>query len=444
MGVLDTSALTYQFKQVYGKLITDLFARHTMTYNQFDESPRKAEIRPGGTGFYFSTRQGDVEGVGGRVENAILPEPLPGDGVQGIITPRLIYAVIRMSGLAIEAGKSDQMAFVNAQTDATMNAYNSLVNDLNRQCHGDGWGLLGTTSAVCTPDTDGSGTWTAAFDNDRGTRYMKKGMICDFYTSTTLSTSASSVRISSINPITKVVTFEQAADAYRAYHPIAAARTSPYTNAASTQASGSFLVRYGARLAAHLTTGTSRELTGLDGMFDDGTNLATFEGITITSDPEFKANVMRNANVNRELSIDLMLAAMDMSAARSHTPVNCIRLGLGQRRKYFGLLAPDIRFSPKELKGGYEVLSFSQNAAVEMFVDPVTQPNQIYFEPKKTIKKYELTPIGWGGFDPNKMHWRPDYDQATMFLRTYTNLGVEERQALTLLKDLTEPANAPW
>lgn len=443
MPVLDTSALAYQFKQTYGDKITDLFARHTMTYNQFEKSPRKAKIRPGGTGFYFSTRQGDVEGVGGRIENALIPEPMAGDGVQGIITPRLIYAVIRMSGLAIEAGKGDAHAFVDAQSDATMNAYKSLVNDLNRQCHGDGWGLLGTSSAAGTPDT--TATWTVAFDNDRGTRYMKKGMICDFYQSTTLDVTGSSVRISSINPITKVVTFETigtAGTTYRAYHPIAAAQA--YTQTTASIASGSFLVRYGARLATHATTGTSRELCGLDAQYDDGTNQAAFEGITIDSDPEFKANIMGNSSVDRELTIDLMLAAMDMSAARSHSQVNLIRMGLGQRRKYFGLLSPDIRFAPKELKGGYETLSFSQNAAVEILVDPVTQPNVLYFEPKEAIKKYELTPIGWGGFDANKMHWRQDYDQATMFLRTYTNLGVEERQSLTKLKDLTEPANAPW
>ena len=178
MPALDTTALAYQFKQTYGDKITDLFARHTMTYNQFTKSPRKAKIRPGGTGFYFSTRQGDVEGVGGRAENALLPEPLAGDGVQGIITPRQVYAVIRMSGLAIEAGKGDIHAFVDAQSDATMNAYKSLVNDLNRQCHSDGYGLLGTSSAVATPAT--GATWTVAFANDRGVRYMKKGMICDF------------------------------------------------------------------------------------------------------------------------------------------------------------------------------------------------------------------------------------------------------------------------
>ncbi len=437
---LDTTALAYQFKQTYGDKITDLFARHTMTYNQFEKSPRKAKIRPGGAGFYFSTRQGDVEGIGGRAENALMPEPISGDGVQGIITPRQIYAVIRMSGLAIEAGKGDLHAFVDAQSDATMNAYKSLVNDLNRQCHSDGYGLLGTTSAAATPAT--GATWTAAFSNDRGTRYMKKGMICDFFNSTNIDQSASSVRISSINPITSVVTFEAAADAYRAYHPITAAQS--YSNAASAIASGSFLVRYGARLVTHATTNASYEIMGLEGLFDDGTLLATFEGITVADDPEFKANILSNSAVNRELSIDLMLASMDMSAARSHSQVDCMRMGLGQRRKYFGLLSPDVRFAPQELKGGYETLAFSQNAAVKIIVDPVTQPNNIYFEPTSAIKKYELTPIGWGGFDANKMHWRQDYDQATMFLRTYTNLGVEERQALTLLSDLTEPASAPW
>lgn len=441
--VLDTTSLAYQFKRVYGDKITDLFARHTLTYHQFDKSPRKAKIKPAGAGYYFSTRQGDVEGVGARAENKFIPEPIDGDGVQGVIVPALNYGVVRMSGLAIEAGKGDVAAFVDAQGDATMNAYNSVVNDLNRQCWGDGFGLLGTTSAAATPST--STTWTVPFANDRGTRYMKKGMICDFHeSSTAIDQSASSVRISSINTATQVVTFEAMADAYRAYHP-ESATTRAYSNGVTAIASGSFLTRYGARLAVHATSNTPIEMTGLNGMYDDGTLLATFEGITIANDPEFKANILSNSAVNRELSIDLMLAAVDMSAALSTPGVtDLIRLGMGQRRKYFGLLEADIRYQPTKMRGGYEVLSFSQNAAIEMVVDPVTQPNRMYFEQKGAIKKYELTPLGWGGFDPNKMHWREDYDQATMFLRTYSNLGVENRPCLTLLDDLTEPANSPW
>jgi len=440
MATMDTAALTAQFKRTYGDKIVDLFGRHTMTYNEFSASGRKASVRPGGAGYYFSTRQGDVEGIGGRAEGAYLPEPLAGDGVQGVITPKLIYAVIRMSGLAMEAGKGDLAAFVDAQTDATANAFKSLIQDLNRQCWGDGYGLLGTLSAEATLAT--GATWTGTFNNDRGTRYMKKGMICDFYQAGAIDITATAVRISSINPITKVVTFEAGAGAYSAYHPIVAARS--YTNTAGAIASGSFLVRYGARLAAHTTADASYELTGLNGMYDDGTLIAAFEGITVASDPEFKANILGNSSVNRELSIDLMLAAMDMTAARSTAKADIIRMGLGQRRKYFGLLSSDVRYAPQVLKGGYETLAFSQDASVKIVVDPVTQPNRLYFEPTGVIKKYELTPIGWGGFNSNKMHWRQDYDEATMFLRIYTNLGVENRPSLTLLDDLTEPSSSPW
>lgn len=437
---INTTEIAYQLKQTYGKEITDLFSRHTMTYNEFDKSDRKASVRPAGTGYYFSLRQGDVEGTGARWQGALLPEPLSGDGVQGIITPKQIYAVIRMEGLAMEAGNSDINAFVNVQSDAVKNAYNSLINDLNRQCHGDGFGLLGTTSATATPST--STTWTATFNNDRGTRYMKKGMVCDFYNSTAIDESSSAVRILSINPITKVVTFEANAGLYKAYHPLSGA--SAYTGTNDTIASGSFLVRYGARAATHATSNTAYELNGLNACYDDGTLIATFEGVTVANDPEFKANILGNSSVNRELSIDLMLAAMDMSQARSGVRADIMRMGLGQRRKYFALLSPDIRFAPQVLKGGYEKLAFSQDASVTITVDPVTQPNRIYFEPKGAIKKYELTPIGWGGFDSNKMHWRQDYDQATMFLRVYTQLGVENRPSLTVLDDLTEPASTAF
>ena len=94
MPTLDTTAIGYQLKRVYGNRITDLFPKHTMTYNLFDKSSRKAQVRPGGVGYYFSTRQADTEATGGRGEGVYLPEPLAGDGVQGVITPKLLYSSI--------------------------------------------------------------------------------------------------------------------------------------------------------------------------------------------------------------------------------------------------------------------------------------------------------------------------------------------------------------
>ena len=443
MVTIDTSAIANQLKRVYGQGLTDLFSRHTMTYNLFDQTKKKASVKPGGVGYYFGLRKGDIESVGARSEGQYLPEPLAGSSVQGVISPKLIYASLRLSGLAVEAGKSDVMAFVNTQGDAVKNAFNSLVVDLNRQCHGDGFGKLGTVDSATTYSLSAGATWDVGFNNDLGVRYMRKGMICDFYASGGgIDVTASSVRISSINPSTKVVTFEKGADSYKTYHPITAAQS--YSNSATSIPAASQLVRYGARDASFATSDTPVELVGLLGHYDDGTLLAAHEGITVATHPEFKANILSNSSVNRELSIDMMLASMDMTSARSGKQCSLIRLGMGQRRKYFGLLEPDVRFAPAKYKGGYEQLDFSQNGAVKMIVDPMTQPNKMFFEVDGAIKKYELMPIGWGGFDPNKMHWRENYDEATMFLRVYTNLGVEERNCLTLLSDLTEPSSSPF
>jgi len=106
-GAIDQTAAAFEMKRVYGDMLTDLFASHTMTYNQFIKSNAKASVQPRGAGYYFGTRQADIESVGGRQEGGILPEPLKGDGVQGVITPKAIYGTLRLSGLAMAAGDGD-------------------------------------------------------------------------------------------------------------------------------------------------------------------------------------------------------------------------------------------------------------------------------------------------------------------------------------------------
>jgi hypothetical protein len=102
---------------------------------------------------------------------------------------------------------------------------------------------------------------------------------------------------------------------------------------------------------------------------------------------------------------------------------------------------PDVRFAPTVLKGGYETLTFSGgDGSLEIIVDPVCQPNRIYFFPDDIIKKYELTPLGWGNLDGSQLHQRASYDEWDAFLRCYTNLGCETRNCLTVLKDLVEPS----
>ncbi len=434
----DKANLTEALKEVYGGL-TDQFEDEKLTYNQFPKSDRK----PGGKGYVFAVRYARNQGTGGRAESAKLPDPLIGSYDQGAILPRYIYGSMRITGPAIELGKGDQMAFVNTMADQVEDIYQSILVDLNRQCHWDGFAQIGRLSAGVT--YPGATAWAATFDNDIGIQYFQEGMLIDFYSSSgasqVLDTAAGAVgcHVASVAPSTKVVSFSAGAASYITNHPNLISAGTNIT--AVTLPNGGLAVKSGARVyTTHATSLTPTEITGLKGIYDDGTLLDTFESISADNIPMWRANMVGNSGVNRELSIDLMLNAVDVARIRSGKSIDTIRLGLGQRRKYANLLLPDVRFAPTVLKGGYETLTFSGgDGSLTMVVDPLTQPNMIFFEPNGVIQKYELSPLGWGNLDGSQMHQRAGYDEWDAFLRIYTALGVEQRNCLTLLYDLVEP-----
>lgn len=433
----DLTNLADILKNVYGDGLENQFNDEKTTYNTFPKSDRK----PAGNGYIFGIRYARAQGTGGRAESGKLPDPLTGIKDQGKIVPKYLYGSIRITGPAIETAKGNTAAFVDSLADEIDDIYQSIIVDMNRQCHWDGFGQLGRLSASATVP---AGTWAGTFDNDIGIMYFNEGQVVDFYASagdTVPGSSASAVfgqRIASITPSTKVVIFETNATTYKANHPTLSTLTN---GVASTMANGCIAVKMGARDLSWASTDTPVELIGLTGIFDDGTNLAVFENITVASNPKWAANLMSNSSVNRELSIDLMLNACDLTRTRSGQKVDKILMGLGQRRKYANLLLPDVRFAPTVLKGGYETLTFSGgDGSIEIMIDPLCQPNMIFFMPNGVIQKYELSPLGWGNLDGSQLHQRAGYDEWDAFLRVYTNLGVEQRNCLTLIKDLVEPS----
>jgi len=433
----DLTNLTDILKNVYGEGLTNQFNDEKITYNLFPKSDRK----PAGNGYIFGIRYARAQGTGGRAESRKLPDPLTGIKDQGTIVPKYVYGSIRITGPAIEAAKGNTAAFVDSLSDEIDDIYQSIVVDLNRMCHWDGFGQLGRLTAAATVP---AGTWAGTFSNDLGIRYMQEGQLVDFYASaggTVPGSSGSAIfgqRIASITPSTCVVIFETNATTYKGNHPTLSTLTN---GEASTMGNGCIAVKLGARDLSWASTDTPVEMMGLEAIFDNGTNLLVYEGITVASNPKWAANIISNSDVNRELSLDLMLNACDLTRTRSGQKVNKILMGLGQRRKYANLLLPDVRFAPTVLKGGYETLTFAGgDGSIEMVIDPMAQPNKIYFFPDGVIQKYELSPLGWGNLDGSQLHQRAGYDEWDAFLRLYANLGVEQRNNLTLLSDLVEPS----
>jgi hypothetical protein len=432
----DTTAIAFMLQKVYGEGLTSQFADETLTYHQFPTSEKTAR----GEGYEFATKYARSQSVGARAESSPLPDPLASKGVKGLILPKYIYGTLRLTGPMIEKAKQTGMgAFVEGLESELDDIYQSLVHDMNRQAWGDGFGLLGTLSAASDAvTTSGSTTWTVTMDNDLGVQRVLPGMIVDFFDGTAIDQSSVASRVSSVDPVNKTIEMEPNDSTFLTNHPIVAARS--YTVTTDAVPDGAYMVRYGTRAATHATSNTPIEVTGLEGIFDDGTLLASFENITVATYPHWKANILDNSGTNRELTLNLMLQACDLNYKQSGFHIAKMRMGLGQRRKYANLLLPDVRFQPGKLKGGYETLTFAGgNGAVELVIDPAAPPNKIFCEAADKIQKYEMLELGWGNLDGDKMHRRQGYDEWDTFLRLYTQIGCEQRNALTLIDDLVDP-----
>ncbi len=431
-SALDSIVESLQYE--YGEGLQNQFDDSEITYNEFPKSDRQ----PKGLGYVFGLRYARAASTGGRLESAKLPDPLTGKKDQGKILPAYIYGTMRITGPAIAAAKGDSASFVDSLADDMEDILQSVKNEANRMAHGDGFGKIGVCSASFAPST--SATYAVTFDNDLGITYMMEGMLCDWFDSTgaTCSTTCVAQRILHITPSTKVVVFEASGTTYKTNHPNAT--IAAYTNDTTAIAVSSILVKMGTRLPAHVTTDTPSDIWGLDALFDDATLVASFENITVASNPKWAANVMTGGGVNRELEINLMLNACDLSRIRGGAKVTDIICGLGQRRKYANLMLPHVQYAPEQLRGGYSRLTFSAgDGSVTITVDPMAQPNKMFFYPKGDIKKYELLPLGWGDLDNSRLNRRAGYDEWEAYLRLYTNLGCEQRNSLTKITELIEP-----
>jgi len=429
----DLTAITDLLKYTYGDGITEQFTDEKTGYHHHPKSMRK----PRGLGYQFGVKYARAQGTGARQESAKLPPPLVGKYDKALVYPRYIYGSLRLTGPAIEASKGDLAAFVDGMTESVDDIYQSVVADLNRMSWGDGWGLIGTMTAasdtVTTTGTVGN-TWTVTCDNDQGVLNAVEGMLVDFYESTTFDVSSSGCRIYSIDVINKTMEMSPVNNTdYETYH------RHSLTQGTTAVTTGSYIVAMGSRATTHATSGTPVEMMGMNGIYDDGTAIDTFQDINADTFTRWRANMIGNSDVNRELSLDLMLQALDATRARSGRTVQEIFMGLGQRRKYFGLLAPDVRFVPGTFKGGYETLAFSGgDGACSIIIDPAAPTNKMFFQPKGAVQKFEMTPLSWGNLD-QQIHQRAGYDEWDQFLRIYTELGCEQRNCLTLLEDLVEP-----
>ncbi len=426
----NVTSLSDLLKTVYGPTYVKQFEEEAILWNRL---PRSSDSI-GGKGFTGLALVDNSQGGAFRGETDRTPDDIATKQDQYTITSKNYYHRISLTGEIIAKAKLGDTSFANSLELQMNSAYNQSLEDLNRASHGDGFGALAVLSA--TSDTlSTSATWDVTCNNDRGLRHLSRGQLVDFYESGAVDESSVASKISELDYDNNIVIMAKNDGAHKATHPRSG--FTAYTIAANTIASAAVMVAMGTRDASFTTSDTSYEMMGLLGIFDDSTLITTFQGIDASSNYFWRAGVLGNSGTNRALTEDLLIQACQRSRAVSGRTPDVAYLDQGQYRNLANLYLPDVVFNAQQLKGGWVTLEFAiDGSPIEFVVDPFGQPNRIFFTRKDVIKKYILEDMGW----LDKMHLKEGYDQWTSLFGIRGNIGVEQRNQCTMIKDLTQPS----
>jgi hypothetical protein len=418
------AALLSVFKEVYGERIAEQPNRTTWILNEFENSTRRFG------GKYWTVPMLDEGGqaVGSFNESEAVEDAQAETTKEIQIKPRQHYALVKISGLAIAASKQNLYAFVQAKDFEIKNKTKWLLSQLNAQFYGRGDGVMGSVAASPAPVNGAGGSFaldTAMSALPTNINWFRKGQKVDVYSAPagtkrngTHGTKNQGWQIASVNKATKVITVIGG-------------------DTTAGVAAGDVICWHDSQSPAG-SDAAGKQLLGLTSLIDDTSDSpsATIQNIDRAVYPIFKATVTRNGSVARALSLDLIQKHLDSISIASGEECDWMVGGYGQRRNYLNLLWYDVRYGPKDLRGGFEVLKYNN---LDWVVDKDCPDGQIITMVKEYVKKYVVAPIGILDQAGPQMERVPKTDTYELLIGGYFNIGHERPNSSGRLDDLIEP-----
>lgn len=405
----DLTTLAELMKEVYDPVIQEQQNLEPTTWRDFGE----ANDQLGGDGWFFETKMGgNQEGIGARAERADLPTAGSQRWKQGKVYPKFIYGTFEITGPAIAAARDNLRAFANSKTEEMQGLTRDVTKDLNRQVFGDGLGELAVLNGV----------EPAAFKvQTNNGQYLRLNMLIDFWDST--GTGA----ITKHGEARQITALVANADGTMTI-------TYDGSDLNATLAANDVITRHDA--AGETGAKAALELTGYKAIADDGTAAATYLNIARASYPLWNGVLLDNSGTTRNLTLDLMQQAEDAIWRNTNEKPDWIRMNLGQRRKFFDLVAPDKRYMSGTIDGGYQTLLYN---GIVLTIDHDMPRGEILFCVKKYTKKYEMQKFGLLTFDGLALRQVVNKDLWRGHIGLYGELGCKRPNANCRLTDLVEP-----
>lgn len=349
--------------------------------------------------FRFTANLARRQNGGAQNANEQFRDSEPGTKKQMGIIAKINVWNIEMTKFAKAASKGNVTEFASGLDFEMFDAEKSFKKDRNRQLFGIGNGEL---TAV---NKSGGYTASTSIVVD-SVQYLFVGMRIDIYNSTTLE--ASNVKITAINDSTKTLTVATAV----------------------TCSDDATIVRTNIRLSAP-TDG--KEIMGIKGLGDDGTNVATIQGLSRTTYSILKGTVIDASSAS--ITQDLLQRLADKVETASGRPINTIVSNRLQRRGYLNVVTPLKRFNDDNLDSGFSVLSWNGHAWMVSFD---CQKDTVYMYDQSAVQRYVLQEMALDSEGGNVIKEVPGYDAFYCYYKSYENLGTEQPNAIGRLESLAQ------
>lgn len=295
-------------KKVYPGAITDQLNEEVGPWALMEKTRKKVFQ---GTDLNRSLRIGRNQGIGSRGDVDRLPNPGYQRHVQTSITMSTTYIVGEFSGRVVRGSYSDEAAFQNVMENEMRNSLSDFTNDIARQVS-TGHGRLATVVS------GGADTATTVVVNSVAN--LGVGMQFVVYDGATVkggvpfvaTTGLGGFTITGLEPSTNTVTFTPAV-------------------ATTALSAGAFLYR-----AGNFNGTTVLETQGLSTIV---ANTGTYFGVSRTSVPEIRANVVDFETVDSDADFEQnMQIAADTVFVNGGTQLDVYYTDFATRRRYLKIL----------------------------------------------------------------------------------------------------------
>lgn len=346
------------------------------------------------------TMSGNEEG-GAMTENEGFATPDSMNPQQPSIYAKLVTWPFQVSGQVIRLSESDKVAFAKG-LDATMNDNSArMYSDVNRQSLGNGVGIITLANGAGSPST------SLVVDNALP---FRRGMRIDAYASLGGAKEIDNVQITAVDYPTNTLTI-----------------------ASSTWSDNAIICKHN-KLAGVTSLANAKEMCGWQGLCDTTTWSSTFEGLSVTTNPEWKGNVV-DASTS-PISQDFMQQSYNRTAIIGGIKPDRLLSNYGQARVFLNTELQKTRYEPGTVEGGNVVLKWG---TLEWLVDHTYPLGEVGMMSTKHIEKFQTRDVHLSNLTGNTLYQVVGFDAIGGYYAWTGNIGTWKRNAHARLINLTEP-----